>query len=287
MTEKTLSLEHQGLITSLCTNVAIPLSEYNFANLYLFRKVHQYQLIDETNSEYYIKGVSYHGTSFLMPLFHPKNWASCIQIARAYHADYLFPIPEEWFEDVHAQGYSLKTSEDDSDYLFDAESIRTYPGRHLDGQRNHVRGFLSNHTVNVVILTVETVSKARYVIDQWAREKNEQQTSDDVEACIEGVECAELLGLQGWIYEVDGSPSGLLLGGPLTDSIYTYHFSKTCSGYRGLTTFMHQDVAKQIDRKYTSLNWEQDLGMQGLRHSKRSYHPQALAKKGQLWTRPS
>jgi hypothetical protein len=280
-----LSLNHQCLITSLCADLAIPLSEYNFANLYLFRKAHQYSVVEIKPSVYCIKGISYNGKTFFIPLFHPDDWALCIEIAEKHHIDYLFPIPEKWAPEIEDNGYSLDFSENDSDYIYDAEIIRTYRGRHLDGQRNLVRNLISDHTINVKEVNTVTLSEAIKVIDAWARENHSPSQSNDVEACCEGVEHASELGLQGWIYEVDSTPAGLLIGGPLTSNIYLYHFSKTSLGHRGLSTFMYQDAAARINQQYTLLNWEQDLGIEGLRHAKRSYHPQSLAKKGRLWTK--
>jgi hypothetical protein len=280
-----LSYRHQSLVTRLCDNLALPLSEYNFANLYLFKKIHQYRLIEVMPSRYCIKGVSYDKKSFFMPLFHPSDWGSYIKIAKDHHIDYLFPIPELWTPELEAKGYSLEISESDSDYLYDAESIRMYRGRHLDGQRNLVRNLLSEHSVNINEISAETLPEAYKVIDAWEQENRSMNTLSDVEACREGALEASQLGLQGWIYKVDETPTGLLIGGPLTSHIYMYHFSKASLGYRGLSALMHQDIASRIDRKYTILNWEQDLGIEGLRHAKRSYHPQSLAGKGKLWTK--
>ena len=282
MEDQLLSLEHQALVTKLCTDLSLLLSEYNFANLYLFRKTHEYRLIETMGSHFCIYGTSQSGHTFLMPLFHPKSWDSCIELAGEYNVDYLFPIAETWALEAASQGHFLSFSEDDSDYLYDAEVIRTYRGRHLDGQRNLVRGFLSSHTVDVYPLNSNTLPKARVIIEKWSQKKPDTDRINDVDACIEGAERTAELGLDGWVYEVDGTPAGLHLGGPLTATVYMYHFSKASPEFRGLSTFMHQDVAKRVDQKYRILNWEQDLGIEGLRHAKRSYHPQALATKGRL-----
>ena len=266
--DQLLSLDHQTCITNACNDLAIPLSEYNFANLYLFRKVHQYSVIEISPSRYGIKGVSYDGKPFFMPLFHPLSWASCIRQAKNLHVDYLFPIPEQWTPELEREGFSVEYSENDSDYLYDAEAIRTYRGRHLDGQRNLVRNLRSEHSINVKELSDDTRAQAFHVIDAWREKNTTSHESDDAESCREAVMKASVLGLQGWIYEVDDVPAGLLVGGPLTSTIYIYHFSKA-SGYRGLSALMYQDAASRIDRQYTVLNWEQDMGLPGLRHSLR------------------
>jgi hypothetical protein len=277
-----LSFEHQNLIEHLCTQLDIPLSEYNFANLYLFRKVHNYTLDEVEPSVWCIKGVSYYGTSFLMPLFHPHDWETVLLLAQRLHADYLFPIPEKWTKEIEGKGYSLEFSPNDSDYIFDAERIRTYRGRHLDGQRNLVRNLRSEHTVQVHELTSSTHQLAFDIIDTWEQENRNQHQSSDVDACREGVLRASDLGLQGWIYTVDGKNAGLLIGGPLSSDTYIYHFSKATLGFRGLSALMHQDAASRIEQPYHFLNWEQDLGVEGLRYAKKSFHPLVLAKKWKL-----
>jgi uncharacterized protein len=278
-----LSFGHQTLISRLCNDLAIPLSEFNFANLYLFRKIHQYRLIELYPSHYAITGNAYDGHSFLMVLFHPTDWKSCLHAAKEYQADYLFPIPQDWFGELSMMGYSLDISEDDSDYLYEAESIRTLKGRHLDGQRNLIRNLLSEHSIIGKDLSLETTSEAFSIIDSWEKEHKDRFQVNDVAACREAVENWAKLGLQGWIYEIDSSPAGLLIGGLLTANTYLYHFSKTSFEYRKLSSFMHHDAAFRINQRYTILNWAQDLGIKGLRYSKRSYHPLAMGQKGKLW----
>ena len=282
MVEQARAFEHQDLINHLCDHLDIPLSEYNFANLYLFRKIHQYTIVEIEPSMWCIKGVTYNGTSFLIPFFHPNNWASVLHHAQRLHTDYLFPIPETWTNEMKEEGYNLEFSPNDSDYIFDTEHIRTYRGRHLDGQRNLVRNLYSEHTVHVQKMTDSTQHQAFDVIDIWETENRDQSHSSDADACREAIQRASDLGLQGWIYTVDGRSAGLLIGGPLTHDTYMYHFSKATLGFRGISALMYQDAASRIDQRYLFLNWEQDLGIPGLRHAKQSFHPLLLANKWKL-----
>ena len=277
-----LSLDHKGLITQLCSSLGSPLSEYNFANLYLFRSIHSYRLIEVSPHVFGLSGRSYQGQSFFMPLFRPDHWSTCIDIAKSEQLDSIYPIPEESISELLQQGHSITISDDDSDYIYDAEAIRTYRGRHYDGQRNMIRQLMSNHDVQSKRFTSQDLSDGLHIIDQWRTGKEETNQANDVEACREGVERADELGLEGWIYIVDSRPAGLLLGGPLTDEMYMFHFSKALPGYRGLSKYMYQHAANSIDPKYKLLNWQQDLGIEGLRHSKQSYHPRSIAKKGRL-----
>ena len=173
MTESPFSLDQQALIGRLCSSLGVQLSEYTFANLYLFRNIHQYRLVEIAPTQFGICGFSYEGTPYFMPLFCPDRWDACIKIAQSLNAESIFPIPESWFEPIQAQGYSLAISENDSDYLFDAEAIRTFRGRHYDGQRNMIRQLLSDHHVEAKRLTPDSLPEAIVVIDGWASIRQE------------------------------------------------------------------------------------------------------------------
>ena len=62
-----LGLEHKELLYEQLRRVNTPVSEYSFANLYLFRGNHDYEvLFDE---EIFIRGKSYDGKTYIMPTF--------------------------------------------------------------------------------------------------------------------------------------------------------------------------------------------------------------------------
>jgi hypothetical protein len=287
-----LSMDQQAQISSLCNGLQIPLSEYNFANLYLFRDIHQYRLLSLPTSQtaaplgdLAVVGVSYDHRTFLMPLFHPQDWNFCINEARKLKVDTLYPIPEIWFDEVRLQGGSLSCRDMDSDYLYLTSSIQEYRGRHFDGHRNAIRQLRDDHDITVARLSVETQSAALRVIDEWAEDHKTKAQQYEAGVCREAVLMAEVLQLEGWFFEVDGYPRGLLIGSPLTHNTYCFHFEKSHRSFRGLPAFMFQTVAKRLDPKYLYLNWEQDLGDTGLRQAKESYRPARKEIKGRVTCR--
>jgi hypothetical protein len=281
-----LSFEHKELISQACARLQIPLSEYNFANLFLFRHVHAYRLLEVSPAQFAIVGRSYRKTVYFMPLFKPENVDACLAMAKSANCDEIFPIPEMWFDELQQQDVPFVTSDDDNDYLYSTESIRSFKGRHYDGQRNAIRQFLSDHKVQPTQLTDQTVPAALHIINEWMGSKYADDRDHEFRletlACQEGVQHAAELGLEGWIYEVDTTPVGILLGGPLTKTIYMFHFAKALTGYRGLSAYMFQHAASVVNSSYTLLNWQQDLGLETLRQAKHAYHPTAIAKKGRL-----
>lgn len=280
LTKIPLDLSHKSLITDMCSKLSLQLSEYNFSNLYLFRKTHLYSLLLNGASPYAILGTSYTKETFLMPLFVPEDWSELIVHAKAFGARFLFPIPEAWIPSTQKNIYPLSFHDAESDYLYEVEKIATYRGRHLDGQRNAVRSFLSSHTVTFQSIEESDSKNLLHIVTAWETQKDFEKS--DVEACVECFTLWKTLGLEGLLFEVDSMKQGFIIGEPLTNDTFLIHFAKTAQHIKGLYQYMYQEFAKKLLPRFKWLNWEQDLGLPSLRHSKQEYHPAALLKKGHL-----
>jgi uncharacterized protein len=277
---ESLELSHKSLITEACKKLAIPLSEYSFSNLYLFRKTHGYSLIHLDAHTYAVLGKSYKNQKFLMPLFMPDNWEKLVSFARQVGAAYIFPIPESWALSAEAKGNQISFFDEDSDYLYEVEKIATYAGRHLDGQRNAVRTLLSEHTVSCLAIDDCDPAELTKIVFEWEQTKGVEKSNEV--ACKEGINLLKELGLEGLAIEVDGKKEGFIIGEPLTPDTFVVHFAKTSRHIRGLYQYMYQELAKKLTTRFKWMNWEQDLGLEPLRHAKLEYHPTTLLKKGRL-----
>ncbi len=79
-TEK-LDLRHIDALYAPLKESGVFISEYSFANLYLFRTAHDYEVVFDR--EIFIRGTTYDGARYLMPLRDP----------RAMNPDYLHGLP--------------------------------------------------------------------------------------------------------------------------------------------------------------------------------------------------
>jgi len=270
-----LSLDHQKSISQACHILQHPISEYNFTNLYLFRKKHSYSVEIFAKDQLVILGTSYTGERFLMPLFHPTDWPALL--TSFPKAQYIYPIPEEKWPEIQSQGLHITVSETQSDYLFETQHIQTLKGRHMAKHRNIIRQLHDNYTISVKKFSQDLQNDVFHIADIWAEEKNGQT---DIEPFKEGVKLAAQLNLEGWVFYASTNPVGTLFGQSMTDTIYLVHFSKELPEYRGLSQYMHQSAAQQTTLPF--LNWEQDLGIEGLRQFKHSFQPIQMVQKGEV-----
>lgn len=247
------------------------ISEYTFACLYLFRKVHAYEIV--FGRDIYVKGRTRDHFTFLM-LTSPIekiDWAEMRSLLN--ECDCVFPIPEEWFERFNPKEFQKAYSEDDSDYIFGIEKIRKYPGRHLDGKRNLLKQFKELYPSESYSLTLDRVKDAFHILDVWKGDLHGDLCSTDFCSCKEALELMEQLSLNGKIYYSREEPIGFILGEPLNDRMYAVHFAKANRNFKGIYQFIFQDFAGSLDAEYQFLNFEPDLGLETLRKAKNSYFP--------------
>ena len=67
MRSERLGMEHKELLQRGLKGLETAISEYSFANLYLFRHDHDYEVLFD--KELFIKGRTYDGRTYIMPVF--------------------------------------------------------------------------------------------------------------------------------------------------------------------------------------------------------------------------
>src|SRR5437868_9910667 len=99
-----IGLQHQELIASKIEALGFSISEYNFANLFLFRLKHQYEVIFA--EKLYIRGVSYDKIKYYMPL-EKITISDFLDLQQAIGEPItLFPLPESWLCTFHCPEFT-------------------------------------------------------------------------------------------------------------------------------------------------------------------------------------
>lgn len=279
MPTEPLALKHKDLLEPRFRSLQLNISEYTFANVYLFRTVHQFEVVFDF--DIFLKGKTRDGFTYLMPTSSIQALDQAKLLKLVEGIDFLFPIPDEWLQYFPAGVYRNEYKVEDSDYLFSALKLQIYSGRHLAGRRNLVKQFLAQYDVEVFPLTKDRIIDAQKVLNLW-NENTHHTEETDFEACKEGLEKIEILGLSGRIYYIENRPVGFILGEELNREVYVVHFAKTDVLYKGIYQFMYQNFAKSLGCRYVHINLEQDLGDPGLHRAKQAYLPEKLIPKYRL-----
>lgn len=250
------------------------ISEFTFANLYLFRQTHNYRITRIENDLIIILGEDGKKPFFMSPFGLPQP-----EILEHLFDQYLSMkcISESYLDRLTSLGYEVKEDRDNYDYLYRRQDLADLTGRKFSKKRNLIKAFLNNFEYEGKPLLEDHVTDALKVLEQW---RSERESPGDYEAAREALEKSEELQLCGGIYYSGGNPIAYSLGEELMlGKSFVIHFEKAVSGYKGLWQFINQAFASILPESYETINREQDLGEAGLRSAKMSYKPIGFIKK--------
>lgn len=284
---QTMALKHRELITEKLNKIDTALSEYSFANLYLFRDKHEYHLLEE-NNELFLTGVSYNGESFLMPLEDLNTcsdhyMATLKQLLQSGSYQCLFPIPEKWLSLFPEEDYRYESLEEDAEYIYKREKLAEYPGRKLSKKRNLVNQFLREYTPEIREINTNSQEETLHLLQLWQCRSGQEMGDSDYQACIDGLQLYRDLNLSGALYLANRKPCGFILGEYSGASSYLIHFAKGNTDVKGIYQYMFQSYVRQFCQDAEIINLEQDMGMEGLRKTKRSYQPDFMLRKYRIY----
>jgi hypothetical protein len=271
-----LNLEDRERIDPLLSALDCPLSEYSFANLYLFREIHRYRLLQQPAP--CILGVTYDGEAHAMPLV-PLQ--SCEVPELLEHASCIYPLPREAAERAALPGFELRWNEADSDYVYRASRLASLEGAKLRTKRAQARSFEQSARPSVVPLNAGNLNGAWEVLELWARQVPRPTRTTDYDACSEALRNVDALGLSGLLVsDAMDRPCAFLLASRLGDQSAAVHFAKGNREYSGVYPYLFSQFAAcaGVER----LNFEQDLGASGLRQAKRALDPADQLRKYRL-----
>lgn len=273
-----LTLELRPLLHPLCQHLHEGISEFTFANLFLFRRNHQYALSLLADTTIVILGKDNSTPFFMLPFGLPEQPL----LDRLFREHGMMKCASKGQAAVlTARGYHAQEDRDNFDYLYRRQDLAELGGRNYHKKRNLIKAFVNSHTYTALPLRGEYRSDALRILEDWWKET---QQSGDYDAAREGLEKMEGLQLCGGIYYVESRPVAYVLGEELAgNASFVIQFEKAVSGYKGLYQFINQSFAAILPEIYETINREQDLGEEGLRHAKLSYKPTGFVEKFKIY----
>lgn len=188
----------------------------------------------------------------------------------------------EFFRDKAASEEAIVFDRDNSDYLYNTSDLIELRGKRYDGKRNHINRFKKRHTYEYVPLECSLISECSRIMQEWCEEKD--CTCQNGEYCerkanLELLRNFKTLGCKGALIKVDGVFEAFTVGEMLNEDTAVIHIEKAKNSIDGLYTLINQQFAQREWSETTYINREQDLGLEGMRRSKLSYHPVRLIEK--------
>lgn len=174
-------------------------------------------------------------------------------------------------------------SRDWADYLYNAEDLAEMAGRKFSGQRNHINKFKKLYpNYSYQRITPENLPRVIEFLQDYEKNhaKDANLAKEELNRTLELMPFLDKFKLPGAFIEVDGVIVAMTIGEVVKDTLYC-HVEKAVRDYQGsyqmIVKEFASDMKQQYDIKY--INREEDVGDEGLRTSKLSYHPIQLLDK--------
>jgi len=178
--------------------------------------------------------------------------------------------------------YRLYKNTDWSDYVYRAVDMKALSGRKYHGQRNHINFFKRTYEdYSYEEITVANVGEAKafYTALSSKLDISSELMIEDHCKTIEVLDNFETYGLLGGMLKANGSVVAFSVG-EIINNVLFVHIEKADLQFRGAYQVINNEFAKHFASDGIEfINREEDVGDEGLRISKISYHPHEILDK--------
>jgi hypothetical protein len=181
---------------------------------------------------------------------------------------------------------------DDADYVYKVEDLAKLRGGRYQAKRNYVKRFKEKYNYKFLELREDFIEECLLLQKEWLNIK--APDIDDVSSLSISLESRSVtnlllnfgkIGLFGNVLLVDDKVEGFIIAEELNNDTVVVHAEKANTEYVGIYPAINQLFCESISDRYKFINWEQDVGLAGLRKSKLSYYPHHLVRKYDIFVK--
>ena len=211
----------------------------------------------------------------------------------------------------YADKFDIVEDRDNADYVYMTDKLRFLAGRKLASKRNHIKHFIANGEWQIKCvggsvngakdsvtgakdsvvgakdsdgkpIEVATIEEARAFVAEFYKEKEDPGLAEETVAINEMFDSFAELGFIGALLYQKGRPVAFTAGTKLGEAGMDVHFEKALPDVEGAYTMINREyvnMVAQMKPEVEFFNREEDMGIEGLRKAKLSYHPDILMMK--------
>jgi len=186
------------------------------------------------------------------------------------------------FAHIMGEQYDVVELAEDADYIYLREDLATLAGKKYHAKRNHIAAFSRRYDWLYEPISASNLTDVLACADSWYAE-NAARFSSELAAERDGLHVLlahfDELGLLGGAIRVDGQVVAFCVASRLNPDVVDVHVEKALPAYEGAYAVVNNQFAVHLSDEIHYINREDDMGLEGLRKAKQSYHPVSLLKK--------
>ena len=266
-------------------------TNYSIATLCGWQKCNELQIY--FNDEYLILKINKPGSvRFLSPLAdslqaYSKAIDRIIEFADKKPVTIVIASSEQ-VEVLQEKGFECENIRAHAEYLYQTESLITLKGKKYNSKRNFVNNFPVPYNFREyqeqdfgAVMELFAQWKEGKVLEDRIDEMDKQVITCEWERQVAQSILADMDKYNTFadVLEVEGSIAGFCLGEILPTDVGAIYFQKANIAYRGIYPLLDNLFIKKHFTEITYVNKQEDMGLEGLRKSKLSYHPYMLVER--------
>ncbi|MDE6426158.1 MAG: phosphatidylglycerol lysyltransferase domain-containing protein [Ruminococcus sp.] len=183
------------------------------------------------------------------------------------------------FNELFPDSFTVEYDRDSSDYIYFAHDLIHLEGKKYHSKRNHLTHFRSYDYEFSMITEKDFDDCISFCTEDYNKKYKNHSSVAEQYAINTYFSYFEELGLSGGVIRIDGKVTALTIGERLNSDTFCVHIEKADRSFDGIYTAVNNMFVSSACADYRYINREEDLGIEGLRKSKLSYHPVFLLNK--------
>ena len=267
--------------------------EYNFVNLLIWRNKY-YQKVAKVFDTLVVRIRASIGHSYLYPIG-PGDRKRAIEeiekdaLERGEDLQFicLSPAHVEELTQFFPGQFTIAKERDSFDYLYAIDSLADLTGKRYQAKRNHINRFVSEcPDWSSERITAENLPECLEMAENWYQlhegTTQDQSFNDEHDALLITAEHYEAMGMDGILIRSSNRIVAFAIGKRIASDTFDVFFEKAYVDIQGAYAIVNREFAGHIRETYegiTLINREDDMGLEGLRKAKESYHPIQMEEK--------
>jgi len=170
------------------------------------------------------------------------------------------------------------------DYLYQTSDLMSLKGSKYHAKRNHISRFLQDHGAGFRFVPIgpENLELCTGFQERWCelrRCDEDMNLRDEWTAIRQGLADYQALKVEGAAILIGDKVEAFTFGELLNTQTAVVHIEKANPEIPGLYAMINRQFCQKYWSRVPFINREQDLGEEGLRKAKLSYHPVRLVEK--------
>jgi hypothetical protein len=273
-----VSLTHRERVESIRSACGNTLYVNTFASLFAWQTDEQYEICFHNNA-FIIKNGAVGDNAYLFPCGDDGDKEELINVLIQYEKPSFYSVTDEdklFLESRYPDSFEFAECRDEFVYIYDRAEQVAVRGKKFKSLRHHVnsgRAMADEWTIEP--LGGENAQRALEINRKWAESKGDYVLADTV-AARRALEHFSQLSLWGLLFKADGEDAAYVAGSFITPEIFDLCFCKVLN--RGCDFFVRWAACNALPPEVTTIDCEEDLGIEGLRINKLSRMPKELIR---------